>query len=103
MAIVEKKPALQVASMNAGPLEIVRQGSEELYAELVERLEQSTQCRSEREQLALLRQPYEHAAEPPSYDLLTNSSLHFGHVIQIFPRPFGTRTFCLHIGQRKKR
>lgn len=31
----------------------------------------------------------------------TNRSLHRGQVMAIFPLPFGTRTICLHLGQRK--
>lgn len=31
---------------------------------------------------------------------LTNSVLHFGQVIPIFPFPLGTRIVCLHCGQR---
>ena len=35
--------------------------------------------------------------------LFINSVLHFGQVIQIFPFPFGTRTFCAQFGHAKKR
>lgn len=43
---------------------------------------------------------FRRSAKTARYDFRTNFSLHLGHLMQILPRPRGTRTVCLQFGQR---
>lgn len=69
MTIVPKRPPLPLDQLNLEPLDDLDQDTR---AELEQRLEDSQQCASMREQLALLREPYHSAEGTPPYSLLAD-------------------------------
>ena len=69
MTIVPKRPPVPLEQLNLDPLQDVDDDTRE---EFEQRLQESFACSSMREQLAMLRQPYETSDEPPSYGLLAD-------------------------------